>query len=282
MFTLNIICIVYQKTIHEIKSMKVFQSFVSNFRNAKLFIYDNSEDEKIRERNFHLSKTLKVPDVFYVSNGGNAGLSKSYNKALRSIRDKEQWLMWADDDSDFSLEYLENVYAEAQKGKYRIITGIIKNQSGSVLSPKKNNFVKIRSDAGDFIDKLGIYKDLYCINSGLAVKRSLYDKIGEYNETLFLDMVDFWFFDEVIKRNICKIRVVDGEILQNHSGDPANNKSPDRKRLESYNRDFHRYCTIENKSIAYRYILAKKHEMKVRLFIIIGYMRGIFHRNEDS
>ena len=234
-----IVCVIYNKGIKSVTSLNAFCRLADKQEDVRILLFDNSVNEDIVTAN----RNTKLADyVSYITNNGNIGLSKAYNKAL-AMTGPDDWIMWTDDDTSFSDEYLNNAYKAACNNTCDIIAGIVTTNLHTVLSPsfmKKDDTKELKSGV--------IYDHLYCINSGLCVKKTVYELIGKYDETLFLDMIDYWLFDEARRHNINQVYLVPGEIVQDFSGNRI------------YKKDFNNYCTIENKPLSYRLkILVKRY-----------------------
>lgn len=242
-----IICVLYNKRVNEINSYETVLSFVKRI-NGKLIISDNSDmiDNSLQEFDDH---------IIYLNNAGNIGLSKAYNRAIASIPNEDAWVMIIDDDTELSAEYLENAYSKMQENNYSIISGIITSQNG-YFSPVKGLSLKYSDDS--FIKEVGEYHNIYCVNSGLCIRKKLIEKIGEFNESLFLDMIDYWLMDTLIKNDLNHISIVPGSIKQSFSG-ATRDKSAALKRYRITKKDFIEYCHLTNKSIFFQYgILIKR------------------------
>lgn len=241
---LYIICVLYNKTIEHIRSLDQFLQIQEQHDGVQVCIYDNSDVHEIAEENQHLFME-RYSQIRYICNKGNLGLSGTYNRVLPEVQD-DDWLLWTDDDTAFSKEYLENIYQETKKTGMPVLSGIVRTQSGSVLSPIGRDDHKAKAEATG-----AIVENVYCINSGLCVKRVVYNEIGFYNEKLFLDMVDYWLFDELSKKGLNQVMIVSGEITQNFSGNSRAKLSALLKRFRIYRKDFKAYCILENRSWFY-------------------------------
>lgn len=230
---LYIVCILYNRTIEEISSLDVFLDLADRYDLVKLMIMDNSS-EAFAARNREVCETIYRNRITYTYNGGNIGLSKAYNKALGMIKDDSFFTMWTDDDTVFSKKYLENVIKAIKLGKGDIIGGIIKTQD-KIISPLKQ-LSPLFVDAM-YIKKEGTYENIYCINTGLAVKSTVFDAVGRYDERLFLDAVDHLFCDRLTDKGLNRIIIVPGDITQDYSMQ-TNDLSARRKRHKIFVRDW--------------------------------------------
>lgn len=255
-----IVCVLYNDSIRNIRSLPQFLSFAEH-TGALLVISDNSKPE-IQRENERLWKAEYREKIVYRNNGGNIGLSRAYNSAVKSLEQDEAWILIADDDTLFSKEYLDRVYEAAREGRTELISGIVR-AGNRVLSPARNN--KLFRSGEDFISEPGIYENIFCINSGLVIRKSLLDDLGGFDERLFLDMVDYCLMDRLIAAGRNRFLLVDGDIEQNFSGDDtAVEKAAAQARFAIYEKDFLNYCKITNKSALYRDLTLLKRRLRIR------------------
>lgn len=253
------IVVVYNKLISDIASLNVFLEFSAVHDNVGIIIMDNSDFTKSEANRFECESKYSNK-LIYINNYGNIGLSRAYNKAIDYIDQQTQkyTIMLADDDTVFSLAYLNNALTELHKGAL-IISGIFDQ-----LSPLKHN--RILHHRNDIITEPGCYEDIFCINSGLWIDSSIIKRIGRFDESLFLDLVDYWLMDKLISVECNKISVVSGKISQHFSGQETVDKAKANSRFQIYKRDFIQYCRLTNKPWLYRFLIILKR--RVRLFFI--------------
>ena len=250
---LNIGVVLYNAFAEDIASLEVFRKAVSS-GDARLFILDNSTEGRTKAHNQDWAKHRGAA-FSYIDNNGNIGLSKSYNKLIRLADDREEWIMLADDDTSFSAEYMENVITEINSGaEADVLCGIIRAGS-SLFSPKKELGLLSREQV--FIEKPGIYNDIFAVNSGLVVKRSVFDIAGEYDERLFLDMVDHYFMHRLSEKGINTIKVLSGEITQRFSADSSSYQDA-MKRFALFKKDYSAYCSLCGLGLKYRWLVPAK------------------------
>lgn len=264
---LNIVCVLYNKYIIDIASLDNFLNLKKD-RDVNIWLFDNSDKNYVRQ-NKRIYENYKIY-LNYIDNGGNIGLSRTYNKALRLIQNMSDWILFSDDDTKFSMNYLINIYNEIQNNnKISIMSGVIKTKFG-ILSPLKDNTIFSREKG---INLPGVYKNIFCINSGLVVKRSIYSIIGKYNERLFLDMIDHYFMDKLIECNYNTILIVSGEIEQDYSGEKKVYNEQIEKRYKIFKTDFVNYCSITKKSIFYKYFILNKREVKIKMLKVYSMLK---------
>ena len=250
-----IVCVLYNEIVNNIKSLNAFKELKMSHSNVEIVIVDNSENDDIKA----LSKA-ECGDVIYIDNNGNKGLSAAYNRVISEYMGSPYWLMLADDDTVFSLNYLENVYSEAMKGTSRIISGIVRTEKG-ILSPITSNTLHVK--AVKAIDCSGVYENIFCINSGLTIHSSIFEAVGKYDESLFLDMIDYWFMDNLIEHNLNQITIVDGEIFQTFSGNDRSDAAAMIRRFKIYKKDFTEYCKLTKKNAFYKWSILSKRRLSI-------------------
>ena len=311
-----IITVIYNRQIDEIRSLPEFQILMDRHPGVGLIVADNSTDANVLERNrrtaaesgwliyeaavenngtIHqtpppgsdeaIHQTTSAPgsgQMIYLECGGNVGLSRAYNKALAAIpKDEAYWVMLSDDDTEFSLEYLENGCRQierqalrtgtsttsrkddrnAGRESLRVLCGVVLTGRGWI-SPRSEHAKELAFSQVLRKPKPGIYRDLYPINSGLFLEGSAIREVGGFDERLFLDQVDFLMMDRLRARGIRRIGVLPGEIRQAFSGEVGAGtgtvQSSD-KRWKIFRKDFETYCDLTNKPWYYRaYILGRR------------------------
>ena len=248
---LYIVCVLYNSTIEEISSLEVFLRFAGRYDFIRLMIMDNSSEDFVA-KNREACETIYKDRIIYVDDGGNIGISKAYNKALDTIKDDEFYVMWSDDDTVFSEEYIENVIKVIKAERTDIIGGIVR-AGEKVLSPAKRIDTRCRYSIKQYHQDPGIYNDIYCINTGLTVKSTVYGIIGRYDERLFLDAVDHLFSDKLIEKDLNRIEIVPGDIIQNFAA--VTDDLDSRKiRTKIYTRDWIKWWKITHKHGAFIFL----------------------------
>ena len=245
------VCIVaYNTLVSEITA-------INKLNTAEIVIADNTTDEDIKKQN--KSFCAKIPYFHYLDMKGNAGLSTAYNRMIDYVGTtlitlkNRTWLMFCDDDTSFPEEYFQNVF-NAMKEGFPIISGIVKTNNNKHFS------LGLISKSGFHSGKIetpGTYKNIYCINSGLTIRFDIFQKNGLFSEKLFLDLIDYEFMYRLQKNGLNNIYLVDGEIIQNFSGESRDEKS-EARRYNIYVKDFKQYCKLTNRPWYYKTIVIIK------------------------
>ena len=252
--------IIYKKNIDEIVSLDSIKALVQEKEDIRVIVVDNSDFfyASKNEPAFmtHFDKTVGT----YINMGDNAGLPKAYNKAIKyalKLERQNEWdksfMLFVDDDTSISTQYLEHVYAEAtaeerNTDKVNLITGMIES-GGRPLSPVYG--YRFRFTSKDYITEPGIYADAACINSAMAIRMSALKEAHGFDERLFLDMTDFTLMYKLSKKGLNSMLVIDEKIQQDFSGRDMTDRKATLARFEIYRKDFTTYCKITGKSRRY-------------------------------
>lgn len=232
MMSFYILVVLYKKRINDIVSFPEFLKIKSKYDHVEIIIVDNSEGDILQENINYADNHSE--DFLYIANGKNLGLSKAYNAGItriRSVSDNYS-VMLSDDDTMFSAEYLENVVNSVAEGKSHLYCGVI-NSRNIIFSPKKSVSLTDKKT----ISRYGEYSNIMAINSGIVFDKYIIDRVGLFDESLFVDMIDYWFCCKLKKLKINSFMVLEGSIVQDFSGD--NTIVDDRvwNRFKIYSRD---------------------------------------------
>ncbi len=262
MAKLYIACVLYNKSVEDIGTFENLIKFKASNKDISIMVLDNSSEE-YRKSNAVLCQGKYKDMIEYCDNGGNIGLSKAYNIAISRVDEDDYWIMFIDDDTKFSLEYFSNVYEciLSNREDVRIISGII-TSGERVMSPMRS--LKIFNKGEEhFISEVGVYDNIFCINSGLTLHSSVISKIGEYEERLFLDMIDHWLMERLIHMQCNRIMIVPGDIRQSFSSDEKGNKKGKIIRYKIFKKDFVAFCNLTGKSIFYKWFVLFKRRISL-------------------
>lgn len=286
---IHIVTVVYNRDIESIASMPEFERLKVRHPEVDLIIVDNSTDEDILEHNRGIASVKD--NLRYIECGGNIGLSRAYNRALATIPPAESfWVMLADDDTHFSMEYLENGCKQIQqetklshkkkdslrRNPLQMLCGVVKTDGGWI-SPRTEHSKEMAFSSFLIKPKPGIYQDLYPINSGLFLEGSAIQKVGGFDERLFLDQVDFLMMDRLRACGIRRIGVLPGNIHQSFSGEMKTGKKGHEEephssdvRWDIFRKDFETYCELMHKPWYYRSYILVRRGIVVRIQKILG------------
>jgi len=138
----------------------------------KVYVLDNTEKPgTIKDEIISLSK------VVYKHDGENKGIANRLNQACNlAAKDGFEWLLTMDQDSSFSekdiLTYINCIQTLANKAQTAV--------TGVEIAKKKDEEISCR------------YTEVTSlITSGSMLNLALFDAIGNFDEALFIDQVDF-------------------------------------------------------------------------------------------
>lgn len=194
------VVVIYNTNVNEsltIKKLKMIKSHLIN-----VVVVDNSTKDMNNEN-------ITVQNGWlYLNMGGNAGLSKAYNRALNHLKSEQGIVIWFDDDTDVTQEYFDELEKCVNKyEEYDIFVPIIRGQDGKFWSPNEARFFKNRQMK--FPEERIPQNKINAINSCTAVRLSVYEKY-RYDERLFLDQVDHKFFEDQrqLKHKVKVLRII--------------------------------------------------------------------------
>ena len=193
-----------------------------------ILIIDNSTKE-LNNRQY-----CEAQGWMYHSMGGNAGLTKAYNAALGILKKEADFVIWADDDTSFSGDYLEKLLEYTSDNPEKDVFLPVVKSNDKMLSPAI--YTKRRMMAAKTLADLE-NRQITAINSGMAVRLSLYDNY-RYDEAMFLDYVDHDFMCWCnLNGKLIQI-MADVLLLQSFFDDGNPSVAARKNRLRIFCRDF--------------------------------------------
>lgn len=232
--------ILYNPKIEDLENVKTYVSKVS-----RLYVYDNSE--KKSNENFFVD----FENVKYFWEADNKGLSIRLNQACKqAIKDGYEYLLTMDQDSYFEEkninQYFESIFN-------------FKNKENVAVYGLEYNENDIKNVVPYFEEKD------HLITSASVINLKLYDKIGGFDENLFIDCVDIDYCYAALINGFRNIKFTT-LIFQHSLGEPvakASNFSLNRKKKD---RNIH-----SNTRIYYMYrnalFLEKKYKNELPIYI---------------
>ena len=181
-------------------NIKLLQKNIDCIKNQvdKLIICDNSDNDQIKK-----IVKKKFSDLYnYIDNNGNKGIAYAINRAVEYCNQKRiKWLLTLDQDSICPPNMIE-IYK-----KYLII-----NKIGIICCATNYNNVTV--DVGK--EEFEYVKQ--CITSASLINIEICEKLGGYDESMFIDLVDFEYCYRLVN-NDYKILKVNNVILKHNLGD---------------------------------------------------------------
>lgn len=201
-FGVDVVIVLYNS---DLSSVKALDALLIHPLVKSVVVCDNSDDG-----NNHLAVRRCTDRVRAFNMGGNVGLSKAYNFAMSKCA--ADYVLVLDDDTELPDDFFDSIASHIANGGADVFMPLVRS-SEILMSPcgkKGKRFVALNGPE----DFSGV--TLSGVNSGLVVRRNVYDKVS-YREDLFLDMVDHAFFDDVMAEGF-KVQVMnDVTLSQNFS-----------------------------------------------------------------
>ncbi len=187
MLQIAAIVVVYNKNVCD--SITCQRLFRMEFDEIRVIVVDNSTIEN-RNEEFCLKNGAN-----YISMNGNQGLSKAYNKSIDFCCNcGVDVVVLFDDDTEITDEYFNVLKNALEKSPdVDVFAPIVYGQDGVIYSPNEFGFMK-----NHFIknDRQEVRQEHFnAIASCLAVRMRVF-KDYRFNEILFVDQVDQYFFYE--------------------------------------------------------------------------------------
>ncbi|HBI61841.1 MAG TPA: hypothetical protein DDY31_11630 [Lachnospiraceae bacterium] len=173
-----------------------------------VYVHDNSE-----EKNEEFEKKInQIENVIYNFSGENQGLCVPFNKYYKlAIKKGLDWLITFDQDSAAAEGMIPAMQSFAESSECLDTIGIV--------SPTINelDYSSISQDS------LFTYYDLI-IQSGAMHRLSMMEKVGDYNEDLFIDAVDWEYCVRCRMEGYRIVRLNQAILLHNQSDNAVKEK----------------------------------------------------------
>lgn len=204
----------------------------------KIIIVDNgSKDEKIK--NINSIANIDKEKIQVIFNKENLGIATALNIGVKEALDQDyKWILTMDQDSKASINMIEKMF--------EVYKGISKDDRKDILSIFPN-FVDERIQSIEENSDMKAYEYVDAdITSGNLLKAEVFDKIGFFDDSLFIDLVDTDFCMRLNEKNIKMIKVRDA-ILYHSLGESQSVKSIFGKFNTSNHSALRRYYMTRNR-----------------------------------
>lgn len=175
--------------------------------------------------------------MLYHSMGGNAGLPKAYNCAVRLLIKQADVLCLFDCDTTLPADYWDVLRTALSAHPERNLFVPRVFDAKGLLSPCRIRGCRVTRIADPLTVKA---KELTAINSGTAIRIQAFQRFS-YDEAMFLDYVDHAFFREA-RRQGELLTVMNTVLQQNFSGNERTDLAAMRRRFSLFQRDFAYFC----------------------------------------
>lgn len=156
-----------------------------------LVIVDNSSNPQTIKL---LERLNKNPNIKVIFNDKNCGIAKALNQGINFVKENNyEWVLTLDHDSVCEKDMIKNMLSCLNDYNDKDNIGIL---TPKIFEMHKQKFISKNSHKECKCIKV---KD--CIQSGSLIKLKVFDKIGYFNEDLFIYHVDFDFCQRLLKSN---------------------------------------------------------------------------------
>lgn len=234
----------------------------------KIYLVDNSDitiDESIFKR---------FESVLYISNGGNKGVANALNVGANfAIKEKYKWLLMLDQDSAVPANMI-----------FKMLSFYDKHQSLNIgiLAPNAKLF-------NGHLPKI-ITNEEYtvvttAITSGSLLNLDVFKKVGNFNENLFIDQVDYEYCFR-IKLNNYNTVLLQNIYIDHQLGDTIEVKLFSKHFVYITNHNFIRRYYITRNSLYIHHVYKKyfpKITKTIRNNVIKDFFKiVVFERNKSK
>ena len=204
----------------------------------KIIIVDNGSREEKR-KDISSIKDIDNERIEIIFNEENLGIATALNIGVReALKQGFNWILTMDQDSKASKDMVEKMF--------EVYNNIDEKERKSILSIFPN-FVDKRIQSIEENSVMNTYEYVDAdITSGNLVKAEVFDKVGFFDDSLFIDLVDTDFCMRLNEKNIKMIKVRDA-ILYHSLGESQSVKSIFGKFNTSNHSALRRYYMTRNR-----------------------------------
>lgn len=204
----------------------------------KIIIVDNGSIEEKR-KDISSIKDIDNERIEVIFNEENLGIATALNIGVReALKQGFNWILTMDQDSKASKDMVEKMF--------EVYNNIDEKERKSILSIFPN-FVDERIQSIEENSVMNTYEYVDAdITSGNLVKAEVFDKVGFFDDSLFIDLVDTDFCMRLNEKNIKMIKVRDA-ILYHSLGESQSVKSILGKFNTSNHSALRRYYMTRNR-----------------------------------
>ena len=243
----------YNPSNENIENIKTYINFVE-----KLYIIDNSKKDDNK-----LSEELNNKKIEYIyNNGKNLGISSALNLACEKAKKEDfSWILTMDQDSSFDSKNIK---------EYFKIFNQIQNNNIGIISPNhllKNDIIKNEEDK-EFIDTDHV------MTSGNLLNLSVWEKVGKFDENLFIDEVDSEMCYRMLE-NGYEIRQLN-KVKMSHELGSLEKRNFFFKKISILNHNhIRKYYIMRNKF--YMFKNYRKYRIRYGYYILNDFFKVIFY-----
>lgn len=227
-----------------------------------VFIYDNGSKNSKQLEILASYKNLKI-----IYSDENVGIAKALNELCKQASEAEyKWIVTMDQDSICADNMVEELFKYENEDKYGIICPRVEFKSGEQLiykTKEKEEVTRVRA----------------CITSGGLTRISAWEKVGGFDEWMFIDHVDNEFCTHLYVEGFSVVRVNNAVLYQRAGEMKYISLIGGRKLLLPYYSEFRNYYICRNTVYyirKYKKYINVRHELMT--FIYSQLIKLLFER----
>lgn len=204
----------------------------------KIIIVDNGSESQ-KKKNINLIKDIDNKKIEVIFNEENLGIATALNIGVKeALNQGYNWILTMDQDSKASSNMVEKML--------EVYNTIDESERKEILSIFPN-FVDERIQSIEENSNMNSYEYVDAdITSGNLLRAEVFDKVGFFDDSLFIDLVDTDFCMRLNEENIKMIKVRDA-ILYHSLGESQSVKSIFGKFNTSNHSALRRYYMTRNR-----------------------------------
>mgnify|MGYP004506179077 FL=1 len=204
----------------------------------KIIIVDNGSESQ-KKKNINLIKDIDNKKIEVIFNEENLGIATALNIGVKeALNQGYNWILTMDQDSKASSNMVEKMF--------EVYNTIDESERKDILSIFPN-FVDERIQSIEENSEMNAYEYVDAdITSGNLLKAEVFDRVGFFDDSLFIDLVDTDFCMRLNEKNIKMIKVRDA-ILYHSLGESQTVKSIFGKFNTSNHSALRRYYMTRNR-----------------------------------
>lgn len=204
----------------------------------KIIIVDNGSESQ-KKKNINLIKDIDNKKIEVIFNEENLGIATALNIGVKeALNQGYNWILTMDQDSKASSNMVEKML--------EVYNTIDESERKEILSIFPN-FVDERIQSIEENSNMNSYEYVDAdITSGNLLRAEVFDKVGFFDDSLFIDLVDTDFCMRLNEKNIKMIKVRDA-ILYHSLGESQSVKSIFGKFNTSNHSALRRYYMTRNR-----------------------------------
>ena len=204
----------------------------------KIIIVDNGSESQ-KKKNINLIKDIDNKKIEVIFNEENLGIATALNIGVKeALNQGYNWILTMDQDSKASSNMVEKML--------EVYNAIDESERKEILSIFPN-FVDERIQSIEENSNMNSYEYVDAdITSGNLLRAEVFDKVGFFDDSLFIDLVDTDFCMRLNEKNIKMIKVRDA-ILYHSLGESQSVKSIFGKFNTSNHSALRRYYMTRNR-----------------------------------